>query len=453
MPKTDKFQPGDLVFARVKGYPAWPARITSVSSSKYKVFFYGTFETATLKNEDIWYFSEERAESFENKNRKRKGYLEGMDQIRNNPDIAIIQEIGSEGVIGQTGSMNLTIGIDEEGDSVSVGKAPSPSKPMKRKAEDYDEAFLPYKKLAMSPSVHLSKTKISDYDEYSSIKSYDSDHSETESKKSTESSPCKESNSTHILRDERKLWVRVKDTDDIIEINLDKDRPESFESDEARIEWENASARKALKFKKRIESGEVVPPEIQNKLQERAKLTQEERDIIDNERKLRRSKEKLRWLKIEQRLVELDIAVKTSLNLKKPSPDRCIQALDELQELGIAPLMLKKQPDIVTTVKRICKYVGPNEFRSWEDEDAVNKIDRSISIIQSKATLVFNKFKKCFNCQDDGDGVFIQKFEDEVLKLKKHATEMEESKVLSMIKDPTHHLSTSNPLSDLEDEE
>ena len=30
----------------------------------------------------------------------------------------------------------------------------------------------------------------------------------------------------------------------------------------------------------------------------------------------------LRWLKIEQRLVELDIAVKTSLNLKRPSPDR-----------------------------------------------------------------------------------------------------------------------------------
>ena len=28
------------------------------------------------------------------------------------------------------------------------------------------------------------------------------------------------------------------------------------------------------------------------------------------------------WLKIEQRLVELDIAVKTSLNLERPSPDR-----------------------------------------------------------------------------------------------------------------------------------
>ena len=55
------------------------------------MFFYGTFETATLKNEDIWYFTEERAENWENKNKKKKGYLEGMDQIRNNPDIAIVQ--------------------------------------------------------------------------------------------------------------------------------------------------------------------------------------------------------------------------------------------------------------------------------------------------------------------------------------------------------------------------
>jgi hypothetical protein len=350
--------------------------------------------------------------------------------------------------------MNLTIDVDEAGEEVTVGKVPSPSKPTKRKAEDYDEAFLPYKKLAMSPSVLLSKTKVADYDDQYSTKSYDSDqtdHSETESKKSTENSPSKEASS--FYKDERKLWVRVKDTDDIIEINLDKDRPESFVSDEARTEWENASARKALKFKKRIESGEVVPPEIQKKLEERAKLTQEERERIDNERKLIRSKEKLRWLKIEQRLVELDIAVKTSLNLKKPSPDRCIQALDELQELGIAPLMLKKQPDIVSTVKKICQYIGPSGFRNWEDEDLVNKIDRSISIIQSKANKVFNNLKKCFNSQDDSDATFMDKFENEVNKLNKHVMDMDENKVLSMTRDPTQHLSTSNPLSDIEDEE
>ena len=59
----------------------------------------------------------------------------------------------------------------------------------------------------------------------------------------------------------------------------------------------------------------------------------------------------MRWLKIEQRLVDLDIAVKTSLHLERPAPDECINALDELNELALAPLMLKKQPDIVTTIR------------------------------------------------------------------------------------------------------
>ena len=62
-------------------------------------------------------------------------------------------------------------------------------------------------------------------------------------------------------------------------------------------------------------------------------------------------KSKLRWLKIEQKLVDLDIAVKTALHMERPAPDDCISALDELNELALAPLMLKKQPDIVTTIR------------------------------------------------------------------------------------------------------
>ena len=62
-------------------------------------------------------------------------------------------------------------------------------------------------------------------------------------------------------------------------------------------------------------------------------------------------KNKLRWLKIEQKLVDLDIAVKTSLHMERPMPENCISALDELNELALAPLMLKKQPDVVTTIR------------------------------------------------------------------------------------------------------
>merc|ERR1711972_1077455 len=98
----------------------------------------------------------------------------------------------------------------------------------------------------------------------------------------------------------RKMWVKVKDTDDLIEINLDKDRPETFESNEAKIEWEMASARKALKFKKRVESGEFIPPEIKKKLEEKAKLSDEDKAVLDKEKQLEKRKNKLRWLKIEQ---------------------------------------------------------------------------------------------------------------------------------------------------------
>ena len=42
----------------------------------------------------------------------------------------------------------------------------------------------------------------------------------------------------------------------------------------------------------------------------------------------------------------------------KTLTDRCITLAGELQSLAIKPLMLKKQPDIVTTVRKMRKYIG-----------------------------------------------------------------------------------------------
>ena len=46
--------------------------------------------------------------------------------------------------------------------------------------------------------------------------------------------------------------------------------------------------------------------------------------MVAKERQLERRKQKLRWLKIEQKLVDIDIAVKTALHLERPAPDRFI---------------------------------------------------------------------------------------------------------------------------------
>ena len=83
------FNAGDLVFARVKGYPAWPAKITEVpAKDKYHVYFYGTYETAILKHNDLFLMSKDNQAKFIDKNAKRKFYMKGIIELINTPDIA-----------------------------------------------------------------------------------------------------------------------------------------------------------------------------------------------------------------------------------------------------------------------------------------------------------------------------------------------------------------------------
>jgi len=454
------FLPGDLVFAKVKGYPAWPARITGQSSSgKYSVFFYGTFETAALKKSELWPYTQENREKFGPPNLKKKGYSEGLHQIENTPEIApasddnitdndivpAIKKTPKTKVV--TGPVIIKRPVKlSDGTPIKGSPVSSPKKTVKRSVTDGagDSDSTPVSPLSV-------KRNRDGEDEGVSTPSTVSRSGRVIRPKKFVDDPNDGGDNISkvadkIIEEPRKVWVKLKATGDLVEINLDRDKPERWESNVQKVQWELATARNAIKFKDQVEGGKYIPEEVMKKLEGQTELSPEEREVCKRAAVLVKRRNKIAFLKLEATLVDLDRAMKSALNCSNPQISKCCQLLTDVFDLEIQALMLKKQPDIVLTIRKLRKYVGPQDQSGYSEQER-REIAGGVRLIIARSGACYDKFSRLFpgyrTWPSKGEKSFHDYFQEQMEEFKTVTKEWEENKVLSLSEEVSEEISES----------
>lgn len=96
-----------------------------------------------------------------------------------------------------------------------------------------------------------------------------------------------------------------------------------------------------------------------------------------------------------------------------------LDILEQISELQIKPLMLKKHREIVDTISKVTKYVGNPQEWKLNQQDTINHIEKATQI-RRKADVVFNKFASLFTIPDGQifEEFFVKEVEEFFTKTK-----------------------------------
>jgi len=331
---SEEFLAGDLVFARVQGYPPWPARVTSVRCAgkysawvrpQYSVFLYGLCEVGKVYIEDLWPYTQIYLTRLRSGNSHKKWYSEGLYQIENTPEIA-------------------TQRLDEEEDAVHDGD--------KIRVLEQNNGIDLIQDLT---DIHLSDTFGGREDEEMSI-SEDEDVVIVEDLEDDATLNKINRNDVTIVVNQQDLATREQD----VELNYEK--IEKVEQNICRrhqicLNYPTVKMRCKLKAVETILQYEdsLLETEIKQELGDSTNISKMEA----REKLLLKKSEQLEWLKTEQRL--LDILCQIHKSLRSRGGDdlaKCVEMLKLMEEVDIKPLMVIKMPEVFTTVKMLVTGLG-----------------------------------------------------------------------------------------------
>lgn len=414
----ESFKHGDRVFAKVRGYPCWPARVDSkcevLGRTRYNVFFYGTYEVAQVKSEDLFPY-EENKEKY-GKAQKRKGFKEGLWEIENRPNIGLADDVVTP---AQVPPMLIEANESEKEESTKEpAKLPLKHKRKIEKVQDEtgeDAATLAKRKPKVKGLEETLETK-----------------DQLVESSSSSNQPHSEADTDEVEGDDEDEERATSEKMDIVshttnDVKLPKTKKK------ARVEWDCKNSRGAAKVRENVNQTslpEGIKAQLEAKVNQVTQHHQEKSNRLLDEKK----KNKLRWLKTESRLVELDYRIKESLSVNRPNCEAAIAALDELYSLQMAPLMLKKHPFIVTTILKLKRYIGPKESPEHTDDQKVMYKEKS-AIVRSKATMIYEKFKLLFLTPEGQN--FWDNFAEHLEKFKEDCKNLSAESLVRLTEDPS----------------
>lgn len=494
MKKSPIFKVGDKVFAKVKGYPAWPAQILEDRGGKYNVQFYGTLETAIVKPKDVYYYLQHKNSFI--KTLKRKDYNEAIEEIE-----AAIKDAGgsdgcSEKVIDNNDKVTSTANAKAENNGNKRKRSASSDESLAKKQSE--AVFGPKEKLKKTTAEPLPKKLRSSRFTSTSEEEISTDGSEnvlkTDGSESTIESPDLLGQEkmkitiedpvvtasdikivteeylkaiiayAEFVRKEPKVFKRKAieprqsfpnetvvtklPSGKFIGIKYNRDPVPPLNNEYDRAIYDETEAKTVLSLNKLLEEGKCDPETDKTLFIMNIDITEAEIKEIVRLEIIEHKQTKINLLKIESSLIECDAKIKKSLTLERAQPVPALQLLDRMLHLDLQPLMLKKHPHIVDMIRRLRHYIG--NVSAWEfTNEQYEEFTIAAGEIRNKADDVFYKFSELFNMPNET--VFWEVFSDEVDNFKEQVSGLSESVVFSLTSEPNCRQSFLNKIEDDEE--